>query len=157
MTLTISDDDARDYVRQGGVSCPACGSEDIEGDGYESDAHYVAQPMECHDCRAKWTDVYSLAYIEIVIRPAQDEPDIRELGKPVPMQPVNNGDVATLKVTRPEFNMILAALRYFQHQGMGEAASRPAWLQGIACPTDDSAGLDARSIDDLCERIEYGG
>lgn len=52
-------------------------------------------------------------------------------------------------------NTVLAALRWYQHSGMGDPDRRPNWLQKIACPGPDG-GCDTTSlcdegIDELCK------
>lgn len=54
-----------------------------------------------------------------------------------------------------ELNTILAALRYYQHNGMGEPNNRPDWLEDIACPTEDDTSLDAEGIDFLCDQLNF--
>ena len=38
----------------------------------------------------------------------------------------------TLHVTDTEFHTILAALRYYQAHGQGDALNRPAWVHDLA-------------------------
>ncbi len=52
------------YVDHGGINCPYCGSDDIEGQGWEWDGQY--QNIECHKCHKCWRDCYSLVDIEEV-------------------------------------------------------------------------------------------
>lgn len=52
-----------------------------------------------------------------------------------------------------EIATILAALRYYQAQGMGEPANRPDWLHEIATDCDEVISLDSAGIDDLCAKI----
>lgn len=53
-------------------------------------------------------------------------------------------------------NTIIAALRWYQHSGMGDPSNRPDWLQELACPGPDggcdSTSLCDEDIDELCER-----
>lgn len=65
---------------------------------------------------------------------------------------VADGDF--LHVTDQETATILAALRYYQHCGMGEPNNRPDWLHEIAT-NGDVTSLDANEIDALCERINF--
>lgn len=50
-----------EYVRIGGVRCPHCRSEDIEGGQFEVEAGDVWQPVWCRACGQKWEDIYKLA------------------------------------------------------------------------------------------------
>lgn len=61
-----------------------------------------------------------------------------------------------IHVDAQQINTLLAALRYYQHQGMCEPDNRPDWLQDIACPTDDDTSEDAAGVDELCELINLG-
>lgn len=50
---------------------------------------------------------------------------------------------------------VLAALRWYEHSGMGDTDNRPDWLQAIACPEPgDTTSLCDESIIELCEVIE---
>ncbi len=61
------------------------------------------------------------------------------------------------QLNEDERNTVLAALRWYQHSGMGEPSTRPDWLQDIACPSEDATSLDVTSIDALCERLNRSG
>lgn len=52
-----------------------------------------------------------------------------------------------------ELNTVLAALRYYQRQGMGEPKNRPDWLHDIATNGDEEISLDDDGIDGLCEKL----
>lgn len=54
---------ARQYLENRGVSCPFCGSGDIEGVSMDFEAGEIAHRISCHDCGEMWTDVYKLAAI----------------------------------------------------------------------------------------------
>ena len=51
-------------------------------------------------------------------------------------------------------NTVIAALRWYQHCGMGDPGNRPDWLQDIACAAlnggCDTASLCDAGIDELC-------
>ncbi len=57
----------------------------------------------------------------------------------------------TLNVNECELATILAALRYYQQQGLGDPANRPNEIHEIAA--DCVSSLDDAGIDALCERI----
>ncbi len=61
------------------------------------------------------------------------------------------------QLNEDERNTVLAALRWYQHSGMGELANRPEWLQDIVCPSEDATSLDLAGIDALCERLNRSG
>ena len=54
------------YVAHGGVHCPYCGSEDIEGGSVQTDNRVVWQPVRCLTCGRKWNDLYTIAGYEPV-------------------------------------------------------------------------------------------
>lgn len=60
-------------------------------------------------------------------------------------------DVITPTLEQCEIDTILAALRFYQHCGMGDPVNRPVWLHDIAANNDTS--LDDNGIDKLCETI----
>jgi hypothetical protein len=51
------------YIEHGGVSCPFCKSEDIEGGSVETDQGGAFQPVACNACGAEWNDVYELTTV----------------------------------------------------------------------------------------------
>jgi hypothetical protein len=51
---------------------------------------------------------------------------------------------------------ILAALRWYQKEGMGDAAERPAEINDIATDGGSLVPLDSNGIDALCERLNGG-
>lgn len=57
-----------------------------------------------------------------------------------------------LSVDKPEFNTILAALRYYQWNGLGDPANRSNDIHEIAIDGDEIS-LDEAAIDALCERL----
>lgn len=52
-----------------------------------------------------------------------------------------------------ELNTILAALRYYQHCGMGEPSNRPDWLHDIATDCDNQISMVDEDIDQLCLKL----
>jgi len=54
-----------EYVAGAGVSCPFCGSGDLETiEGPQVDGRDCWQEVECRDCGKSWRDVYHLAGYE---------------------------------------------------------------------------------------------
>jgi len=53
-----------DYIKSGGVICPYCGSEDIEGGFININIGEAFQEITCHSCDKRWTDIYKLIWIE---------------------------------------------------------------------------------------------
>lgn len=62
----------RDYIRRGGVRCPFCGHEDIQGDSVNIEAGEAWQEVWCGRCERVWHDVYRLALVVHATDPAQD-------------------------------------------------------------------------------------
>lgn len=60
-----------------------------------------------------------------------------------------------ITIDRAERDTILAALRWYQHCGMGDSMSRPRWVHEIATSTC-GAYLNDAGIDGLCERLNTG-
>ena len=52
------------YVVNGGVSCPFCGSEDLNTNPPEFDTGTMWQQAYCCQCDKKWTDTYRLVEAE---------------------------------------------------------------------------------------------
>ena len=48
-----------EYAKEGGV-CPACGSDEIEGDSITVEGTAAFQAVSCLVCYATWEDVYRL-------------------------------------------------------------------------------------------------
>ena len=61
----ISAEQANTYVQEGGMHCPACGSEGIEGDFVTTGGGEASQGMRCLKCDARWTDIYTLNFVLI--------------------------------------------------------------------------------------------
>ena len=62
-----------EYVVHGGVRCVVCGSGDIEGTSFDTDAGLARRRVACHACRAEWTDIYGLVDVEV----SKPEADVR--------------------------------------------------------------------------------
>jgi len=54
------------YIESCGVACPFCGSGNIEGQQFDVQAGTASQPINCTDCGAEWSDVYTLDTISDV-------------------------------------------------------------------------------------------
>ena len=52
-------------------------------------------------------------------------------------------------------NIVLAALRYYQQQGMGDQANQSNEIRDIATDGNEDILMDDAGIDDLCERINF--
>ncbi|MHC4093936.1 MAG: hypothetical protein ACYSVY_27300 [Planctomycetota bacterium] len=62
--MSLSDQAKRRYLDGGGVHCPFCESDDIEGGFVEIDAGYTHQSIHCLKCGKEWNDVYKLHDVE---------------------------------------------------------------------------------------------
>ena len=60
----ITEEQGKKYVAGGGVHCPFCGSNDIEGGSLDFGGGSIAQEVSCLICDATWWDVYTLTGIE---------------------------------------------------------------------------------------------
>jgi len=56
-----------------------------------------------------------------------------------------------------ELATILAALRFYQEQGMGAASKRSAAIHDIATNGDTLVALDDEGLNNLCEWLNHGG
>lgn len=65
--------------------------------------------------------------------------------------------MAIYSIAADELATILAALRFYQGEGLGEPAKRSHAINDIACNQGDVISLDADAIDALCERLNLGG
>ncbi len=52
-----------------------------------------------------------------------------------------------------ELATILAALRFYQGQGLGDPENRPTAIHEIATCCDEVVSLDDEGIDALCEKL----
>jgi len=59
----------------------------------------------------------------------------------------------TLTITDQDLHTILAALRVYQEEGMGDPSMRSDAIHDIATNGGDQISMDDAGIDDLCERI----
>jgi hypothetical protein len=51
------------YLEEGGMRCPVCGSEEIEGGFVRTGGGEGSQGMRCLECDARWTDIYRLDHV----------------------------------------------------------------------------------------------
>jgi len=56
----LNENEVKQYVQAGGVKCPFCGSEDVEGGSMDVDTGYVSQEVTCLECDSTWNDLYKL-------------------------------------------------------------------------------------------------
>ena len=57
------------YIKNGGIKCPFCKSDDIVGDDISIDLEDASQEMGCLECEAAWHDIYKLKRINIMKTP----------------------------------------------------------------------------------------
>jgi len=62
-------DKVKPYIERGGVACPFCESNNIEGRQFDVQAGTAWQPMRCTDCNGEWNDVYRLDAISEIRQP----------------------------------------------------------------------------------------
>ncbi|NTW34545.1 MAG: DUF1178 family protein [Syntrophobacteraceae bacterium] len=71
--------DFKKYLETGGVSCPFCGSHNIEGQSFDIDEDGVTQEVGCNDCCREWIDSYKLHSITVIDVPLEGvELDVKE-------------------------------------------------------------------------------
>jgi hypothetical protein len=65
------------YVAEGGVRCPFCHEDDIEGGFVETDMGTAEQKMCCNNCGSRWIDEYELTGIRNAVngREGQEQED----------------------------------------------------------------------------------
>lgn len=64
MAKKITAEIEKKYVKNLGLLCPSCGSDNLDGGRFEGiDDGYVNQSVICLDCGEKWTDQYKLVGI----------------------------------------------------------------------------------------------
>ena len=61
--VELTEENAQDYLRCGGLGCPFCQSDQIEGGSVEVEAGSAGQDMQCGKCCKRWRDNYRLASI----------------------------------------------------------------------------------------------
>ncbi len=55
-----------DYLKSGGVTCPHCGSEGIEGSSFDFESpNSLSQEIGCLDCGKEWRDFYTLTSVKL--------------------------------------------------------------------------------------------
>ena len=48
------------YLANSGVTCPYCGSGQLDGEGCDIEAGRAYQAIFCRNCAESWVDIYSL-------------------------------------------------------------------------------------------------
>jgi len=56
----LTEKQVKNYLKEGGVRCPFCRSDQIQGEDIDIDAGRAYQDMKCLDCDSVWTDTYAL-------------------------------------------------------------------------------------------------
>jgi hypothetical protein len=59
--------------------------------------------------------------------------------------------------TENEIGTLLAALRYYQHSGLGNRDNHPTWLREIATNGEEFIPLNNEDLDRLCEKLNFEG
>lgn len=66
-------------------------------------------------------------------------------------------DETIISLTLEELSTVLAALRYYQEQGLDVLVmDGNGWIHELAICSGDVTSLDADAIDELCERLNGG-
>lgn len=70
---------------------------------------------------------------------------------------MNDVEIVCVRITGQEFHTVLAALRYYQMQGLGDPAYRPLEIHAIASNDCNLiSSLDSEGIDNLCIALNRG-
>jgi hypothetical protein len=67
--------DWKHYIEHQGLTCPYCGSVDLEGGSFNADGGYARCSVTCCGCGRCWDDVYRL--VDVDNKPEED-PDGQE-------------------------------------------------------------------------------
>lgn len=62
--MPFTREQVKEYLKDCGLRCPYCGSDQIEGDEWNSGAGEAWQEIRCLACDKKWDDLYNLVGIE---------------------------------------------------------------------------------------------
>jgi len=65
----LTDEQRAAYIKNGGLRCPFCSSENIDGIENNFDSGFMSQVVICTNCNESWSDVYKL----VGITPDEDE------------------------------------------------------------------------------------
>lgn len=143
------------------VACPACGEEHRKP-VHRAEDLADPQPLASHHCDSGWCEEHERP-LELSEKGecslCRDEQVSR--AKPAPQAPAEpSGDGPTL--SRAELNTVIAALRYYQNNGMENPGVRKTWaewLHEIATDglPDGDPGLNSHQIDTLADRINETG
>ena len=70
----LTEEQIKEYVARGGLYCPYCGLDGIEGVDQDVDGPVATWTVMCVnvDCRKSWTDIYTLTDME----PDEDDEEI---------------------------------------------------------------------------------
>ena len=58
--MDLTDEQIAEYIKKGGVRCPNCTSDNLNGGSIEIDGGCAYQGVCCLDCAAEWVDEYKL-------------------------------------------------------------------------------------------------
>jgi len=61
--MKLTKEQKKEYIKNGGLRCPFCRSENIDGIENNFDAGYLSQVVICNECHESWSDIYSLTDI----------------------------------------------------------------------------------------------
>ena len=60
-----------EYLKNGGIFCPFCKNQDIEGGSVDIIASEAIQEVSCVSCGGAWRDTYKLHAVETIENPAR--------------------------------------------------------------------------------------
>jgi hypothetical protein len=71
--IELSPEQKAAYVSGGGLKCPFCQSDNLEGGSLDVAGPVVRAEATCLDCDAEWIDVYTLSGIDEVSPDEEEE------------------------------------------------------------------------------------
>jgi hypothetical protein len=71
--IELSPEQKAAYVSGGGLKCPVCQSNNLDGGDTDLDGPVIRADSTCLDCKAVWVDVYTLSDIEKVSSNEEEE------------------------------------------------------------------------------------
>lgn len=130
---------------------------------WKADNRHEAEKLAHEACRKyrrdKWRELFRaspadvVARISAVLGPPVTPEQLELVGIELPALPEWAAAARGLRLSLEETATVLAALRHYQSQGMGEPHNRPAAIQEVATDCGKLTALDESAIDALREKI----
>jgi len=62
--MALTKEQVDKYLKNGGIRCPKCGSEEIRGSSVKREVGGAWEDVNCADCELEFRDVYTLTGVE---------------------------------------------------------------------------------------------